>query len=150
MNRHLLLTGAALAIAVTAVQPIAAQGGAAAPGVSQGTPNISSPGGPAQDGQSSGPLGAAYDIWMTAKYSKDDTDLQALFQVTKGAGAITVGGANNNVATITVAATLTSPLTTDVSVFYDVQIKAPGGSGQVSTVADGTLAIARDVTRATS
>jgi len=65
MNRHLLLTGAALAIAVTAVQPIAAQGGAAAPGVSQGTPNISSPGGPAQDGQSSGPLGAAYDIWMT-------------------------------------------------------------------------------------
>lgn len=89
---------------------------------------------------------SGYDIWCTAKYSKDDTDLQALFQVTKAAGAITVGGASNNVATITVAASLTSPLTADVKVFYDVQIRSAGG--QVSTVAEGTMRISKDVTRA--
>lgn len=90
---------------------------------------------------------STYDIWCTAKYSKDDSDLDALFQVTKAAGAISVGGAGNNVATITIAANLTSALTQDVSVFYDVQIKSAGG--QITTVADGAMLISRDVTRAT-
>lgn len=92
---------------------------------------------------------SAYDIWCTAKYSKDDLDINALFQVTKAAGAITVGGASNNVATVTIAAALTIALTADVKVFYDVQIKAPGGTGQITTVAEGTMLISKDVTRAT-
>ena len=89
---------------------------------------------------------SAYDIWCTAKYNKDDLDINALFQVTKAAGAIVVSGAGNNIATITVAASLTLALTTDVSVFYDVQIKSPGGV--VTTVAEGTMLISKDVTRA--
>lgn len=89
---------------------------------------------------------SGYDIWCTAKYNKNDTDLQALFQVTKAAGAIVVGGADNNVATITIAANLTSPLTQDTKVFYDVQIESPGGV--ITTVAEGTMVITRDVTRA--
>lgn len=92
---------------------------------------------------------SAYDIWCTAKYSKDDADIAALFQVTKAAGAITVGGTGNSVATITIAAALTIALTADVKVFYDVQIKAPGGGGQITTVAEGTMLISKDVTRAT-
>lgn len=89
---------------------------------------------------------SAYDIWCTAKYDKADTDLQALFQVTKAAGAIVVSGVDNNIAEITIAASLTSALTTDVRVFYDVQIKSAGG--QITTVAEGTMTISRDVTRA--
>lgn len=89
---------------------------------------------------------SAYDIWCTAKYNKDDTDLQALFQVTKTSGAIVVGGAGNSVATITIAASLTLALTTDVTVFYDVQIKSV--PGVITTVAEGTMLISRDVTRA--
>lgn len=89
---------------------------------------------------------SAYDIWCTAKYDKADTDAQALFQVTKAAGAIVVTGTNSNVAQITIAASLTSALTSDVRVFYDVQIKSAGG--QITTVAEGTMTISRDVTRA--
>lgn len=90
---------------------------------------------------------SAYDIWCTAKYSKDDLDINALFQVTKAAGAIVVTGADNNIARITVAANLTTALTSDVRVFYDVQIKS--ASGQITTVADGSMVISKDVTRAT-
>lgn len=89
---------------------------------------------------------SAYDIWCTAKYSKDDADVDALFQVTKTAGEITVGGASNNVATIAVPAADTVALLVDVVVFYDIQIQAPGG--QITTVANGTMTISKDVTRA--
>jgi len=89
-----------------------------------------------------------YDVWCTAKYSKDDTDIAALFQLTKTGGAITVVGANNNVARINIPASATLALTADVSVFYDVQIKAAGVNGQITTVAEGTMLISRDVTRA--
>lgn len=88
---------------------------------------------------------SAYDIWCTAKYSKADLDANALFQVTKAAGEITVGGVGNNVATIAVPASDTVALTVDVTVFYDIQIQAPGG--QITTVANGTMLIGRDVTR---
>jgi hypothetical protein len=89
---------------------------------------------------------SAYDIWCTAKYNKNDTDLEALFQVTKALGAIVVMGANNNIAQITIAASLTIALTQDVRVFYDVQIKSPAGT--ITTVAEGTMLISKDVTRA--
>lgn len=89
---------------------------------------------------------SGYDIWCTAKYNKDDTDLAALFQLTKLAGDIVVGGAGNNIATTTIPASDTIALTVDVVVFYDVQIKSV--AGQVTTVAEGTLTISKDVTRA--
>lgn len=90
---------------------------------------------------------SAYDIWCTAKYSKDDPDINALFQLTKAGGDIAVSGANNNIATVTVAASDTIALTHDVMVFYDVQIKSV--PGQITTVAEGTMNISRDITRAT-
>ena len=67
MNRQWLLASAALAIAAAAVQPIGAQGGASAPGVSQGTPNISSPGGPAQDAAATPARGAPRATTATAR-----------------------------------------------------------------------------------
>ncbi len=57
MNRKLLLAGAMLALTLIALQPIAAQ-------VSQGTQNIGTPGGPAQDAQVPDPLSSLYNGWM--------------------------------------------------------------------------------------
>lgn len=65
MSRKPLFAGMALAALAFAIQPIAAQIGQSAQGVSQGTPNISSPGGPSQDALAPGPIGTIYDIWMT-------------------------------------------------------------------------------------
>jgi hypothetical protein len=75
-----------------------------------------------------------------------DADADAVFQVTKAAGDIAVSGAGNNIATVTVPASDTSTLTVPLTLFYDVQIKAP--TGQPITVAWGQLSIGQDVTRA--
>lgn len=57
MNRKLLLAGAMLVLTPLALQPIAAQ-------VSQGTQNIGTPGGPAQDAAAPDPLSSLYEGWM--------------------------------------------------------------------------------------
>lgn len=87
-----------------------------------------------------------YDIWCTGKRNLSESDADAVFQVTKTAGDIVISGAGNNVATITVPASDTVGLTVPLTLFYDVQIKAP--AGQPITVAWGQLAIGQDVTRA--
>ena len=87
-----------------------------------------------------------YDIWCTGKRNLSESDADAVFQVTKTAGDIVISGAGNNVATITVPASDTVGLTVPLTLYYDVQIKAP--AGQPITVAWGQLAIGQDVTRA--
>jgi hypothetical protein len=89
---------------------------------------------------------STYDIWCTGKRNLSEADVDAVFQVTKTAGDIVVSGAGNNIATITVPASDTVALTAPLSLFYDVQIKAP--AGQPITVAWGQLTIGQDVTRA--
>lgn len=90
---------------------------------------------------------SAYSIWCTGKVNLDDLDAAAVFQVTKAGGQITVTGAGNNVANVTIPGSATSSLTDDINLFYDVQIKSPGGD--INTVADGRMQIRKDVTRAT-
>lgn len=89
---------------------------------------------------------STYDIWCTGKRALSESDADAVFQVTKTAGDIVISGAGNNVATITVPASDTVGLTVPLTLYYDVQIKAP--AGQPITVAWGQLAIGQDVTRA--
>lgn len=90
---------------------------------------------------------SAYDIWCTGKRDIDDADVDAVFQVTKAGGQITVTGAGNNIARVNIPGASTSALTEDVNLFYDVQIKS--GTGEITTVADGRMQIRKDVTRAT-
>jgi len=87
-----------------------------------------------------------YDVWCTGKRNLNEADVDAVFQVTKDAGDIVISGAGNNIATITVPAADTVGLTVPLTLFYDVQIKAP--AGQPITVAWGQLSIGQDVTRA--
>lgn len=88
---------------------------------------------------------SGYSVWVTAKRQKSDLDAAAIFQLTKAGGAITVGGAGNNVATTTIPPASTASLTADTVLYYDVQIESPGG--KVDTVAEGVLTIGLDVTQ---
>ena len=90
---------------------------------------------------------STYDIWCTGKRNLDDADVDAVFQVTKAGGQITVVGAGNNIARVNIPGTSTSSLTEDITLFYDVQIKSL--TAEISTVADGRMQIRKDVTRAT-
>lgn len=88
-----------------------------------------------------------YSIWCTGKRSLDDLDADAIWQVTKAGGNITVTGSGNNIAQVNVPGSNTAVLTEAVTLFYDVQIKSPGGD--IDTVASGRVNITLDVTRAT-
>jgi hypothetical protein len=91
-----------------------------------------------------------YSIRMTAKNAFTDTDANAVFQLTSGAGDITVDGSNTAVAHIKMAGTHTAglpcapPLNKNVLV-YDLQIVGSDGlpytvaRGQITVVADATL-----------
>lgn len=90
---------------------------------------------------------SAYSIWCTGKRELSDLDAAAVWQVTKAGGQITVTGAGNNIALVNIPASATTVLTENVTLFYDVQIKSPGGD--IDTVADGRIPIVLDVTQAT-
>lgn len=90
---------------------------------------------------------SAYDIWCTGKRQLSDLDASAVFQVTKAGGQITVTGAGNNIAQVSVPGSSTSSLTDNATLFYDVQIKSPGG--EITTVSEGRMSVLLDVTRAT-
>lgn len=89
---------------------------------------------------------SAYLIWCTGKLQISDADLVAVFQATKLGGQITVTGAGNNIARVNIPGAFTSVLTDNTTLFYDVQIKSPGGD--IDTVASGRMQIVLDVTRA--
>lgn len=88
-----------------------------------------------------------YSVWCTGKRQLSDADVDAIWQVTKAGGQITITGAGNNIARVNVPGSNTAVLTDNTTLFYDVQIKSAGGD--IATVADGRVTITLDVTRAT-
>ena len=88
-----------------------------------------------------------YTTRMTAKYSLDDPDSAALFQLSTATGEITYTDAAGGLATIQPLRSSTSALTTDVTVWCDVQIAKDGLPDVTYTVVrPWALAIRRDVT----
>lgn len=90
---------------------------------------------------------STYSIWCTGKRALADTDANAVFQVTKAAGDITVGGSANNVIAVTIPPSATVDFTANVRLFYDVQVQSV--AGKISTVAQGMMSVVLDVTRTT-
>jgi len=87
-------------------------------------------------------------IWMTAKLAFGDPDSSAIFQKKTGSGIVITNPANG-AATITLAATDTSPLPAfKTLLLYDIQVKDQQGG--IYTVASGNLIVLPDVTLATS
>ena len=94
--------------------------------------------------------GAAYPltghtIWCTFKRQLSDLDSAAVWQGTASGGAITITG---NTARVVVPGSAFVLLTEPTTLYFDVQIQAPGGQPQ--TVVWGTALIQLDVTRATT
>lgn len=85
-----------------------------------------------------------YAIRSTGKYALADPDSEAIYQVTKADGDITVVGANNNIARVVIPAAATAGFTTNVTFWWDVQIAA---GDLVYTVALGTLSAFLDVSQ---
>lgn len=94
--------------------------------------------------------GAAFNLtgatlYFTAKLALDDAD-PGVFQLTNSAG-ITITDAAAGEAEIQPRRADTNALTSDVTLFWDVQVSI-AGSSETFTVLNGTLVIRRDVTRA--
>lgn len=87
-----------------------------------------------------------YSIWFTAKRNLDDSDINALFQISTITGHIIVTDAVGGIAQIIPPASATYSLTSDAQVFFDIQIRNAGLT-RTYTVARGHLSIVRDVTR---
>lgn len=85
------------------------------------------------------------DVWFTAKRSLRDADVDAVVQKTIGNG-IVVTDALAGEALVTIDPSDTNGFTRETRLFCDVQVIEP--SGRITTVADGTLTITLDVTRA--
>ena len=92
---------------------------------------------------------AGSTIWMTAKLSVDDLDIQAIFQVKTPTDIVIVNPAAGT-AKITVPASATESMViekgTVVSLVYDIQVKT--STDVISTVDVGTITIRPDITRA--
>jgi hypothetical protein len=94
-----------------------------------------------------------YAIWMTAKNSYTNLDEDAVFQLTKADGDITVDGSNHAIAHVKLPGSATAglpclpPLNRAILV-YDLQIK--GADGLVYTVARGQITVVADATLNTS
>lgn len=85
-----------------------------------------------------------YTLWFTAKYVVADAD-PGVFQKTTTAGGITITNAAGGIATVSLVPTDTSSLA-GVVLLWDLQGKDP--SGNITTLASGTLTITADITRA--
>jgi hypothetical protein len=88
------------------------------------------------------------DIWLTAKRSPDDADVDAIFQLSTDDGTITIADAINGLCTAQPLASQTSGLTKDTQGFYDVQVRTADVEPRTYTVLNGQIVITRDITRA--
>ena len=88
-----------------------------------------------------------YTIRMTVKTSIDQSDADAVFQLSTVDGTITVTDAAGGLAEMQPEREDTNTLTADITCVWDVQIAKDGAPDETFTVADGTLLIRRDVTR---
>lgn len=89
-----------------------------------------------------------YTIRMTAKTDIDDTDADAVFQLSTTTGEIVITNAAGGLATIQPERSSTNTLTTDITVYCDVQIADDGAPDVTYTVVPTwTMRIVRDITR---
>lgn len=89
-----------------------------------------------------------YTIRMTAKTDIDDTDAEAVFQLSTVSGEIVVTNAAGGLATIQPLRSSTDTLTTDITVYCDVQIAEDASPDVTYTVVPTwAMRIVRDVTR---
>lgn len=93
---------------------------------------------------------AGATIWMTAKRSYADADVDAVFQISSPTD-IVITNAALGLARISVPPTATSSLVfsgaADQKFLFDIQVQL--ASGKVFTVRRGELTVSPDVTRAT-
>ena len=89
-----------------------------------------------------------YTIRMTAKTDIDDTDADAVFQLSTTTGEIVITNAAGGLATIQPERGSTNTLTADITVYCDVQIADDGAPDVTYTVVPTwTMRIVRDITR---
>jgi hypothetical protein len=90
-----------------------------------------------------------YSIWFTAKPNIANNDVASgVIQKTIGSG-IVITDAAKGLIRITIAPADTSQITADTTYQCDIQIKNTA-TGEVSTVARGTMKVELDVTQTTS
>lgn len=88
-----------------------------------------------------------YTIRMTAKYAVNDSDADALFQLSTTTGEIVITDAAGGLAQARPLRSSTSALTEDKTVYWDIQISKNGSPDVTFTVDSGELLITRDITR---
>ena len=88
-----------------------------------------------------------YTLWWTAKNSASDADPGVIQKTTTG-GGITITNAAGGIATVNLVPADTSGLSTGVALLWDLQAK--DGSGNITTLAAGMVAVTADITRAIS
>ena len=93
--------------------------------------------------------GVAIDITgcslrFTAKRNLNDTDAEAIFQITTAGGGIVITNGPAGLAEITVASADTAPVTQAIKCYCDLQLVDTFSN--VSTTTTGTLTIKLDVT----
>jgi len=81
---------------------------------------------------------------FTAKRNLNDTDAEAVFQVTTASGGIVITNGPAGLAEITVSSADTAPVTQAIKCYCDLQLVDTFNN--VSTTATGTLLIKLDVT----
>lgn len=90
-----------------------------------------------------------YTVWLTAKRSVDDSDVNAVFQLSTTNAKIVLSdqtaAATKGQAVAKPAAADTSSLSIDETLFFDVQIRL---GTDTFTPVDGIITIVRDITRA--
>lgn len=97
------------------------------------------------DSEPVGSLGG-WDFTATAKVSYDDTDAEAIFQLTLGDG-IEVVDDFDSIIEVTIPPSATEDLTGRTSTLY-LDVQAVDTAGVPWTLADGRLTVRADVTRA--
>jgi hypothetical protein len=90
---------------------------------------------------------AGYTIRMTAKRDVNDSDADAVFQLSTTDGTITITDAAGGIAQAQPERSSTDTLTNDIAVYWDVQLAEDGAPNVTYTVDNGTLQIVRDITR---
>lgn len=89
-------------------------------------------------------------LWFTVKYKntwKTDPDSAALFQLSTGAGTVTIQSPpTNGIATATILPSMTKALLQDAQFTYDWKVL--DAVGNITTLEVGTLLVLSDVTRA--
>lgn len=89
-------------------------------------------------------VSTALEIWFTAKNVPQDSDGQAVVQVTKTSGKITVGGTDNNIIRVRVDDVGTTLSNVNDSLWCDCKIKT--SDAFIKVVASGKLQVNRVIT----